>query len=196
MLDGRVLAEKGVIVDLDDPARIPVDRRNHLDWDASRQALVVPFQVQSGGNRDPVRPVRRAARGAIAGAWVSGGVVLAGRADRSQPRHPQPHPAALRIDPGKQRIDLEPSRFSGADLGVALNGSLDFSGDDPRLALGIAGTRMSVATMKRLWPVTPRRKVRAWVDEHPGRHGRAAGHLDQRAVVDAQSSPPCPTTAC
>ena len=65
LLDGRVLAEKGVIVDLDDPqlARIPIDRAEiSLDWDASRQALVVPFQVQSGGNRDPARPVRRAAQ--------------------------------------------------------------------------------------------------------------------------------------
>jgi hypothetical protein len=53
MLDGRILVEKGVIIDLDDPLeRIPIDRAEiSLDWDASRQALVMPFQIVSGGNR-------------------------------------------------------------------------------------------------------------------------------------------------
>ena len=52
------------------------------------------------------------------------------------------------------------------DVGVALSGSLDFSTDDPRLALGIAGNRMSVAAMKQLWPICTAPKVRAWVEEH------------------------------
>src|SRR5262249_54099684 len=53
MLAGRILVEKGSIVDLDEPdQRISVDRAEiSLDWDASRQALVMPFQVVSGGNR-------------------------------------------------------------------------------------------------------------------------------------------------
>jgi hypothetical protein len=72
----------------------------------------------------------------------------------------------LRIDPGKQRIDLEPSELGNANLAVALTGGLDFSGDDPRLEAGIAGTPMSVAAMKRLWPVTVAPKVRAWVQDH------------------------------
>jgi Protein of unknown function len=172
MLNGRILAEKGVIVDLDDPqlARIPLDRAEiTLDWDASRQALVVPFQLLSGGNRMTLYAQFDAPRdgGNIWGLQVSGGTVVLA----SAPTDPNPVilnriQLRLRIDPAKQRIDLEPSELGNADLGVALNGSLDFSGDDPRLALGIAGTRMSVATMKRLWPVTTAPKVRAWVDEH------------------------------
>jgi hypothetical protein len=172
MLNGRVLAEKGVIVDLDDPqlARVALDRAEiTLDWDASRQALVVPFQVLSGGNRMTLYAQFDAPRdgGNIWGLQVSGGTVVLAAA----PTDPNPVVLnrillRLRIDPGKQRIDLEQSEFGNADLGVALNGSLDFSGDDPRLALGIAGTRMSVATMKRLWPVTTAPKVRAWVEEH------------------------------
>jgi Protein of unknown function len=172
MLNGRILAEKGVIVDLDDPvlARIPLDRAEiTLDWDASRQVLVVPFQVLSGGNRMTLYAQFDAPRdgGNVWGMQVSGGTVVLAAA----PTDPNPVILnrillRLRIDPGKQRIDLEPSEFGNADLGVALNGSLDFSGDDPRLALGIAGTRMSVATMKRLWPVTTAPKVRAWVEEH------------------------------
>jgi hypothetical protein len=172
MLNGRILAEKGVIVDLDDPvlARISLDRAEiTLDWDASRKALVVPFQVLSGGNRMTLYAQFDAPRdgGNVWGMQVSGGTVVLAAA----PTDPNPVILnrillRLRIDPGKQRIDLEPSEFGNADLGVALNGSLDFSGDDPRLALGIAGTRMSVATMKRLWPVTTAPKVRAWVEEH------------------------------
>ena len=72
----------------------------------------------------------------------------------------------MRVDPAKQRIDLDPSELGNADLGVALTGSLDFSSDDPRLVLGIAGTRMSVAAMKLLWPICTAPKVRAWVEEH------------------------------
>ena len=65
MIDGRIVAEKGFIVDLDDPlARIPIDRAEiSLDWDAARQALVMPFQVVSGGNRFTLlAPARCAAR--------------------------------------------------------------------------------------------------------------------------------------
>ena len=72
----------------------------------------------------------------------------------------------MRIDPDKQRIDVDPSELGNVDLGVALTGSLDFSTDDPRLVLGIAGTRMSVAAMKRLWPICTAPKVRDWVDKH------------------------------
>src|SRR5260370_24909253 len=66
----------------------------------------------------------------------------------------------------KQRPDLEGSEVGTPDLGIALTGSLDFSGDDPRVTLGLASTRMSVAALKRIWPVTVASKVRAWVVDH------------------------------
>lgn len=172
MLDGRILVEKGVIVDLDDPlARIPIDHAEiKLDWDATRQALVMPLQVLSGGNRMTLLAQFDAPREGsnVWGLQISGGtVVLASAA----PVDPDPLILnrillRLKIDPSKQRIEFEPSELGNANLGVALTGSLDFSGDDPRLALGIASTRMSVAAMKRLWPVTTAPKVRAWVEEH------------------------------
>ena len=171
MLNGRILAEKGVIIDLDDPlVRIPIDRAEiTLDWDATRQALVMPFQVLSGGNRMTLFAQFDAPRDG-SNVWalqVSGGTVVLG----SAPADPNPLILnrillQLRIDAGKQRIDLEPSEVGNADLGIALTGSLDFSGDDPRVALGIASTPMSVAALKRLWPVTAAPKVRAWVEDH------------------------------
>jgi hypothetical protein len=172
MLDGRIVVEKGVIIDLDDPlARIPIDRAEiSLDWDAKRQGLVMPFQVVSGGNRITLLAQFDAPRegSSVWGLQVSGGtVVLASAA----PVDPAPLILdrillRLRIDPTKQRVDLEPSELGNAQLGLALTGSLDFSSDDPRLALGIASTPMSVAAMKRLWPVVTAPKVRAWVQDH------------------------------
>jgi uncharacterized protein YhdP len=71
----------------------------------------------------------------------------------------------LRIDPDKQRIDVEQGDIGNSDLGLAISGGLDYSSGEPRLALGIAGTRMSVAAMKRLWPSFISPKVHAWVSE-------------------------------
>ena len=175
MVEGRILAEKGFIVDLDDPlGRIPIDRAEfNLEWDAARQALVVPFQVLSGGNRITLLAQFDAPREGSGGVWglkVTGGtVVLASAAPvDANPLILNRILLRLRVDPNKQRIDIEPNggEVGNMDLGVALSGSLDLSGDDPRLVLGIAGTRMSVAAMKRLWPAVAAPKVRAWVEEH------------------------------
>src|SRR5215472_1998110 len=171
MLDGRMAVEKGVVVDLDDPlVRVPIDRAEiSLDWDKTRQALMMPFQVMSGGSRITLLAQFNAPRDG-SGVWgveVSGGSLMLAAAPAD------PHALVLnrvllklRIDPNKQRIDLEPSELGNTDLGVALNGSLDFSSEDPRLTAGIATTRMSVAAMKRIWPVTVASKVRAWVLDH------------------------------
>jgi len=172
MLDGKILVDKGVIIDLDDPlARIPIDRAEiNLDWDATRQALVMPFQVLSGGNRITLLAQFDAPRegSSVWGLQVSGGTVVLTSAAPVDPNPLILNRVALRmrVDPAKQRIDLDPSELGNADLGVALTGSLDFSSDDPRLVLGIASTRMSVAAMKRLWPICTAPKVRAWVEEH------------------------------
>jgi hypothetical protein len=172
MVDGRILVEKGSIIDLDDPlGRIPIDRAEFsLEWDPARQALVVPFQVVSGGNRVTLLAQFEAPREGsnIWGIKVSGGtVVLASAAPvDSNPLIINRLLVNLRVDPGKQRIDVEKGELGNTELGVALNGSLDFSGDDPRLTLVIAGSRMSVAAMKRLWPICAAPKVRAWVEEH------------------------------
>ena len=47
-----------------------------------------------------------------------------------------------------------------------MSGSLDFAGGNPRLAAGLAGTRMPADAMKRLWPVFITPKVRDWFNEH------------------------------
>jgi hypothetical protein len=172
MVDGRIIVEKGVINDLDDPlGRIPIDRAEiSVDWDAARRALVMPFQVTSGGNRLTLLAQLDAPREA-GGAWavrLSGGSVVLASAAPSDPDALVLNRflVRLRVDPNTQRVDIEHGEIGNADLGVAVSGSLDFSGEDPKVVLGIAGTRMSVAAMKRLWPVCAAPKVRAWVEEH------------------------------
>src|SRR5215831_14221158 len=80
MLDGRMAVEKGVIVDLDDPlVRVPIDRAEiSFDWDKTRQSLMVPFQVVSGGNRITLLAQFNAPRDG-SGVWgvdVSGGSLV------------------------------------------------------------------------------------------------------------------------
>src|SRR5204863_3762812 len=80
MLDGRIVVEKGYVIDLDEPLeRIPIDRAEiSLDWDASRHALVAPFQIVSGGNRITLLAQFDAPRDG-SGVWglkVTGGTVL------------------------------------------------------------------------------------------------------------------------
>src|SRR4029078_10026862 len=80
MLDRKVLVDKGVIIDLDDPlARIPIDRAEiNLDWDVTRQALVMPVQLLSGGNRITLLAQFDVPRegSSIWGLQVSGGTVV------------------------------------------------------------------------------------------------------------------------
>ena len=174
MLDGNVLLEKGFLVDPDEPlAKIVIDRAEFsLEWDAMRRALTVPFQVLSGGNRFTLM-ARVDAPFEAGGAWglkVTGGtMVLASASTAAEDVAPLILNRLLlqmRIDPVKQRVDLEQGEFGNTEVGVAVSGNLDYSTSDPRLALGIAGNRMSVAAMKRMWPVFLSPKVRSWVEDH------------------------------
>ncbi len=85
MVDGRIIVDKGVIHDHEDPeAAIAIDRAEiSLDWDAARQALMMPFQVVSGGNRITLLAQAEAPREA-GGPWglrVSGGTIVLGDAN-------------------------------------------------------------------------------------------------------------------
>jgi Protein of unknown function len=172
MIDGRVVVEKGYVIDVDDPlVRIPIDRAEvSLDWDISRQALVMPFQITSGGTRISVLaqfdPPRDGSR--VWGLKIANGNAVLASAAPADANALVLNRFLLRllIDLGQRRIDIEQGEIGNGDIGVTLTGGLDFSGDDPKLAVGIAGTRMSVAAMKRLWPVFAAPKVRTWVEDH------------------------------
>ncbi len=88
-----------------------------------------------------------------------------------------------RIDTVRRRIDLEQGDLSRVDtrpshnIAVAVTGSLDYSGAEPHLAFGVAGTRMPMEVMMRLWPVFTAVEVRQWVVEH------ISGGTVERVVV-------------
>jgi hypothetical protein len=199
MVDGRVLVEKGEIIDIEDPlAKISIDRAEFsLDWDAMRHALVVPFQVVAGGTRMTLFAQLDAPREA-GGSWgmkVTGGtVVLAASASDPNPLILNRFLLRMRLDPDKQRIDIEQGEFGNMDLGLLASGHIDLSNGEPRLDIGIAGSRMSVAAMKRLWPVFLNPKVRTWVDEHivGGTVDRIVIATNAQLAMLRSSGPPIP----
>jgi hypothetical protein len=182
-LQGRVLADAGTIVDRDgDTASMKIDHADvRFNWDAQQRTLVVPFQVQSGGNQFTLR-AELAAPTDQNGVWL----LNMGRGDPviepiilASEGKPDDQGIALnrvvvraRIDSLHHRIDLEQGDFGRIDtrpthnVAIALTGSLDYSGAEPHLAFGVAATRMPVAVLKRIWPVFTAVHVREWVDNH------------------------------
>lgn len=172
MVDGRLQVDKGFLIDTDDPlTRIAIDRAEiNLEWDANRRMLSMPLQVVSGGNRLTLMAQADAPRepGAPWELTISNGTVVlatAAAADNNQLVLNRIL-VKLRIDPAARRVDLEESELGNADLSVALSGGIDFSSGDPRVAINVAGSAMSVAAMKSIWPFFAAPKVRAWVEEH------------------------------
>ena len=168
-LQGRIIVESGSVTDPDDAGMsVGIERAEfNLDWDATRHLLNVPFQFISGGNRmtllAQVEPPR--VDGGLWTVGMTGGTVVLGLKDDA-PVIFNRILVRARIDPVQQRVTLEQGDLANLDTGVALTGSLDFSSGDPRLALGLAGTRMPLSTLKKLWPSFVNWPLRQWVNEH------------------------------
>ena len=183
-VDGRIVTEQGYLVDLDDPpAKVALDRAEvSLDWDTQRNALIAPFHIESGGNRITLlgRIDAPLERGGNWGIDIAGGsVVLASTA------FADPNPLILsrvqlrlKLDAEKQRIDVVQGDVGNMEIGLAISGGIDFSTADPRVTVGVAGNRMSVAAMKKLWPFFVAPKVRSWVDDHV-----ASGMVERLAIA-------------
>ncbi len=193
VVQGQVFVDAGAIVDHDkEISRLAIDHAEiRFNWDSRRRSLVVPFQIQSGGNQFTMAATAEAPTDQ-SGVWqinmtrgdqVIDPVILISNGS------PDDEGVALnrvtvraRFDPVRKRIDLDQGDFSRIDTraaynyGLAITGSLDYSGE-PRLAFGGAGTRMPASVMKHLWPVFAAADVRAWVEEH------ISGGVVERVVV-------------
>lgn len=178
---GQLVVDAGTIVDHEDRSRdIRVDHADfRFNWDARRKSLIVPFQLQVGGNQFTMRAVFEAPSDG-GSAWtlsmtrgdaVIDPIILAATNDQESLALNRVS-ARARIDLERRRIDLEQGDFRRIDtrpalnFGLAVTGNLDMSGAEPRLAFGVAATRMSMTVMKRLWPVFIAAGVRRWVEEH------------------------------
>jgi hypothetical protein len=182
-VEGQVLAEAGSIADRDNPDfHLHIDRAVFgVNWDLQRRALVVPFQLQSGGNQFTMR-AQASPPSRTDAAWtinvtrddpVIDPIILAPPAGSDEESLALNRAnLRFRIDPSKHLIELQQADLRRSDtrashnIGAALSGSIDLSGTEPRLAFGIAGNRMPTWAMKRLWPPFIAPNVRAWTDAH------------------------------
>ncbi|MGC1465610.1 MAG: hypothetical protein WA792_07740 [Pseudolabrys sp.] len=180
---GQILTEPGYIGDPKKPeVRLNIDHADvRFTWDTLHHAMVVPFQVQAGGNQLTLLATLEAPADK-SGVWTLGvtrgdpvidPVIIAGSGQGDDASFAFNRASGrMRIDMVKQRIDLEQADFNRIDvrpshnIGVAISGSYDYSGAVPRLSFGVAGNRMPVSLLKRLWPPVTAAHVRSWVEDH------------------------------
>ena len=185
MLEGRILAGAGTIRDVRDAdSRILIDEAQiELRWDAPNRRLLVPVDLHLGASRitlyGQVEPPRE--RG---GVWslaiVQGSVVLASlERTRAPPLMLERVNVRAKYDPARQRLDFEQAEMRGISAGAVLSGMIDFSGEEPMVNFGVAGSRMLVPAFKRLWPAMVASPVRAWVEENV-----AAGNIEQLVIAN------------
>ena len=192
VVQGQLIADAGTIIDqTNDKLNVNIDRADfRFNWDNRRNSLLVPFQVQSGGNQFTMRAAFEPSPDQ-SGTWLLGvsrgdsvidPIIFAPSADEEGLSINRVAVRA-RIDTTRKRIELEQGDFSRVDtrpahnIGVAVNGRFDYSGAEPHIAFGVACTRMPVSAMKRIWPIFAAADVRAWVEEH------IFGGMVERAVV-------------
>ncbi|WP_298252273.1 DUF3971 domain-containing protein [Bradyrhizobium sp.] len=164
---GKIVAGAGEVIDSDTPEYpMAIDSMEvNLDWDANKRVLTAPFKIISGQNRITLLATLEPPNGSITD-WqlgFSGGtVLLAGNDDNEPPVIFNRVSIGVRFDPDKKRVTLTQADFSNGEIGVAGTGSIDYS-DEPRMTLGFAGTPMSVAALKRIWPSLVVADIRQWV---------------------------------
>ncbi len=199
VLEGRIVAEAGQIGNVDDPeSSFGLDKAEFtLDWDATRRSLIMPFQIVSGGNRitllsqfegprEPNAPWRVT--------FTGGSLVLTAGQNESDPLVLGRIMVRAHLDTRSKKIVIDQGEIGGKDLSLALSGNFDFSGVEPRLTGGLAGTQMTGLSAKRIWPAFVAPTVRNWVLEH------FEGGTVERLVIAAnapaetlkESGPPIP----
>jgi hypothetical protein len=169
-LAGRVVAESGFIGDADDTGRIDIDQAElKFAWNATERQLSVPFQIISAGNRITLL-VQVEAPAQAGGDWLfrigNGTAVLVTPGERSNPLMLDRIALTGSFNPTKQRFVVDQGDVGNRDIDVVMSGSAENTGGEWRLNAGFAGKRMSVADLKRLWPVFVVPKVRDWFNEH------------------------------
>jgi hypothetical protein len=194
LVQGQLIADAGTIADRDNnKVSLNIDRADfRFNWDARRHSLVVPFQVQSGGNQFTMRATLEGSPDQ-SGTWLLGvtrgdsvidPIIIAPGATADDEGIAINRVAVrARIDTNRKRIELDQGDLSRIDtrpshnIGIAVTGSFDYSGAEPHIAFGVAGTRMPMSALKRLWPFFAAVAVRTWVEEH------ISGGMVERVVV-------------
>ncbi len=194
VVQGQLVADAGTITDRgNEKLQLKIDHADfRFNWDARRHSLIVPFQVNSGGNQFTLRATLDAPPEQN-GTWllavtrgdnVIDPVILApGATAEDEGIAINRLAVRARIDLTRKRIEVEQGDFGRIDtrpshnIGMAVTGSLDYGGSEPRIAFGVAGTRMPVSALKRLWPIFAAIDVRDWVQDH------ISGGMVERVLV-------------
>jgi hypothetical protein len=182
-LQGQIVAGRGDVTDHgNDNVTVPIESADvRFNWEARQHTLIIPFQLRSGSNQFTLRAALRAPAD-DSGIWqftVTRGDTVIDPVILAEPGGSKSEGFAInrlamrgRIDTRRQRIDLVQGDLSRVDtrrlynIGLALTGSLDYSGNVPRIAFGVACTRMPGSVLKRIWPIFVNYPVRQWVEEH------------------------------
>ena len=172
-LSGKISAGAGRIISRDTPD-YPMDidgAEITVEWDAARRALVAPLQVVSGTNRVTLLAHLDPPNDTIPN-WqlgLSGGTILFGAERGEEPLIFNRIAVRFRFDTDNRRVLVTQADFSNGDISIAGTGALDYSGAEPRMTLGLAGTPMPAYALKRIWPILIMPELREWVDERVDR---------------------------
>jgi hypothetical protein len=165
---GKLTAGAGHITDSDTPDYpMAIDSAEmSVEWDSGRRVLLAPFKIVSGSNRVTLLAHLEPPNDSITDwqAGFSGGTIVLAGNDNEQPLIFNRIAIGLRFDTDKKRVVLTQADISNGEIGVAGTGSVDYAGE-ARLQLGFAGTPMSAAALKRIWPILIVPEVREWVIE-------------------------------
>ncbi|MBR1149157.1 DUF3971 domain-containing protein [Bradyrhizobium sp. JYMT SZCCT0428] len=165
---GKLTAGAGHIIDSDTPDYpMAIDAAEmNVEWDSARRVLVAPFKIISGANRVTLLGHLEPPNGTTTEwqAGLSGGTIVLAGNEGEQPLIFNRIAIGMRFDTDRKRFLLTQADISNGEIGVAGTGSVDYSGE-ARLQLGFAGTPMSAAALKRMWPVLIVPEVREWVIE-------------------------------
>lgn len=169
-LSGKVAVGAGEILDKKVPNYpMTIDSAElSIDWDANRRTMVAPFRLVSGANRITslmhIEPPNDQVPHWQVG--LSGGTFLLRASESEPPVIFNRVGVRVRFDTAAKKILIERADIGNSETGIAGSATIDYSLDEPRLALGFAGTPMSMYTLKRVWPITVAPEVREWVLNH------------------------------
>src|SRR6202171_5119823 len=152
----KLTAGEGHIIDTDTPDYpMEIGRAEiSVEWDSGRRVLVAPFKIISGANRVTLLAHLEPPHDSVTG-WqlgFSGGTIVLAGDNGEQPLIFNRIAIGLGFHTHKKRVLLTPAEISNAEIGFARTGNIDYSGE-ARLQLGFAGTPMSAAALKRMWPI-------------------------------------------
>jgi hypothetical protein len=180
---GQFLTSAGIIRNIgEDGDDIKIEMADaRFAWDSNQKTLIAPFQIKLEGAQFTML-ARIEADAEYQDIWklsisrsdpvIDPIILTAGGEPKSESFALNNVTIKARIDLAQRRVIIDQGDFGRHDVraeynvGVAVTGSYDYSNPISRINFGVAGTRMSVPVLKRLWPKPVSPHIRRWVNNH------------------------------